>query len=99
MFPNVPAFPGKHRHGPNSSTYLRRDIEQIGIDLAAIQQSVEEFLLVRCQFEERSKPVSADRNGFLYPCIDIPFAGKAVAREADRELLTELTRVTFDGVD
>src|SRR6266851_2373519 len=99
MFTNVSTLPGEHRHSANPNPYFGRDIEQTGIDLAAIQNAVEKLALIRCQDEEESEPFPAECDGFIDPSIDIALAGKAVARQADRELLAKLTRVAFDGIE
>ena len=100
MFPNVSAaLPSEHRHSLNSSTYLRLDIEQIGIDFAAIQNVIENFPLVHCQIEQESKLVPAEHHGFPYPLFDFALAGKSVAWQGDGELLPKLARITFDGID
>jgi hypothetical protein len=98
MFPDMPALPGEPRHGPNSSTYLRLDIEQIGIDFAAVQTAIEKSPLVHCQIEQESKPVPAEHHGFPYPLVDA-LAGKSVAWQGDGELLPKLARITCDGID
>ena len=43
MLPDMLALPGEHRHGRNPRADIRRGVEQIGIDLAAIQNGVEKL--------------------------------------------------------
>src|SRR3546814_2988167 len=99
MLPNMPAFPDEHRHGCNARTYLRCDVKQIGVDLAVIQNAIEKLPLLRCQIEQEGELFPAECNGLLDPRVDVSLAGEATARQTDRELLTELARVAFDGVD
>lgn len=99
MFPNVLAFPREHWHGPDSSTYLGRDVDQISIDLAAIQNAIEKLPLVRCQIEQERELFPAERYGFLDPRIDVSLFRESVTRQANRELLTEFARIALDGVD
>jgi hypothetical protein len=99
MFANVLALPGEHRHSPNPRLYFGRDVQKTGIDLAAIQNTVEKLALVRCQDEEESEPIPAECDGFIDPSINVALAGEAVARQADRELLAKLTRIAFDGIE
>lgn len=47
--------------GANSRLYLRRHVEQTGIDLAAIQNAMEKLPLVRRQIEQEGKPLPAER--------------------------------------
>ena len=98
MLPDMLALPGEHRHGRNPRTDLRRGVEQIGIDLAAIQNGVEKLPFVRCHDEQEREPFPTERNGFFYPSVDVAAAGEAVPRHTDGELLAKLARVTLDGI-
>ena len=74
MLPNVSALPSEHRHGANSSTYLRCNVEQIGIDLATIQHTIGKLPLVRYEIEQERELFPPERYGFLDPRVDISLA-------------------------
>lgn len=59
MFANVLALPSENRHCANARTYLRCNVEQVGVDLATIQHTIEKILLIRRQVEEESESVPA----------------------------------------
>ena len=52
MLPNMSGFPREHRHGLDSETDIRSDVQQIGVDFAAIEHTVEKRPFVRCQIEQ-----------------------------------------------
>ena len=82
------ALPGEHRHGCNPRADLRRDVEQIGIDLAAIQNGVEKLPFVRCHDEQEREPFPTERNGFFYPSVDVAAAAfKTLAVAFGRKIL------------
>ena len=97
MSADVSSFPGEHRHGRDSAPYVRIDVEQVGIDLAAIEYAVKELPLFLRQIEQEGKPFPAERNGLLDPRLDFSHAGEAAVRQANAQLLAKLAGVTFYG--
>ena len=83
MSADVSSFPGEHRHGRDSVPYFRIDIEQIGIDLAAVEYAVKELSLFLRQIEQEGEPFPAEGNGLLNPRFDLSHAGEAAARQAN----------------
>ena len=76
---HIPALPGKHRLGGDPRANIRRRVEQVSIDLAVIQDAIQEFPLRFRQVEQESKSLPAQRNGFLDPRIDLALAAKVAA--------------------
>ena len=99
MLPNMSGLPREHRHVRNSGAELGRNIQQIGVDLAAVQHTIEKRPLVRCQVEQESESLATERNGLVNPRVDLSLGGESVAGQADGELVAKLARVAFDGVD
>ena len=97
MSPDVSGLPGEHRHGFDSAAYFRIDVEQTGIDLAVVENAVEEFPLLLRQIEQEGEFFPAERNRLLDPRLDLSHACEAVSRQANGELLPKLACVTPDG--
>ena len=93
ILPNMSGLPREHRHVLNSGTELRRDVQQVGINLATIQHTIEKRPLVRCQIEQEGESFATKRNGLVNPRVDLSPGAETVARQADREFLAKLARV------
>ncbi len=99
MLPHVLAFPGKHWHGPHADADLGFNIQQLGIDLPAVEYAVEELPLGRRQVEKKGKFLSAESDGFLNPSVNRTPVSEIATRQTNHKLLPKLARITFDGID
>ena len=99
MGPDILALPREHRHGDYPRLDFSRRGQAAGVDLAAVEDSVEECGFAGRQVKERRQPLAAERDGLRDPGLYTPLPHEPVAREADGELLAQLVRIAPDVVD
>ena len=95
---NVHGLPRKHRHGADSRSNFRLDIEKIGVDLTAVEDIIEKPPFIGREIEQERESFAAECGGVLDPRADILTIGKGTTRQADGEVLTKLARVARDSV-